>query len=111
MKNNQTKDKAEELLEISMEIILKAGDARNEIYHALDCVANKNFEEAEQALDKANEELTKAHDSQTKIIQSEIRGDKYPSTFLFAHAQDTLMTIKSEYNLTNKLISIFKNYK
>ena len=45
-----------------------------------------------------------------EIIQAEAAGEQYTSCLLFTHAQDTLMTIMSEVNLTEKMITIFENF-
>lgn len=57
----------------------------------------------------ASKEITKAHKIQTDAIQDEAAGEeKSEYSLLFAHAQDTLMTIMSEINLAKQIISISK---
>jgi Phosphotransferase system cellobiose-specific component IIA len=41
-------------------------------------------------------------------LQEEAEGDKVQYSVLFTHAQDTLMTIMSEYNLAKHLITVFE---
>ena len=48
------------------------------------------------------------HRAQTEIIQNEARGIRYEYSMLFNHAQDTLMTINSEIELTADLILTFE---
>lgn len=48
---------------------------------------------------------------QTDAIQNETRGEKSEYSLLFAHAQDTLMTIYSEINIAKQLIKIFEVYE
>ncbi|MDQ6600586.1 PTS lactose/cellobiose transporter subunit IIA [Bacillus salipaludis] len=98
------------LNEISMQIILHAGDARVVINEALECVAGSLFKEAEEKLTEAKKKITFAHSSQTKTIQGEALGEKIPFSLLFAHAQDTLMTIMSEWNTAKQLVNLFKVY-
>ena len=43
-------------------------------------------------------------------IQGETRGEESEYSLLFAHAQDTLMTIYSEINIAKQLLKIFKSY-
>lgn len=93
----------------ALEIILYAGDARLEIKKAIDAVYTDAEEECEEALKTANEKLIKAHQKQTEVIQKIASGEleeKY--SILFTHAQDTLMTVYSEYNLTVQIIGIYK---
>jgi PTS system cellobiose-specific IIA component len=52
--------------------------------------------------------LVVAHRIQTKKLQEEAEGDDVTYSVLFTHAQDTVMTIMSEYNLAKRLINIFE---
>jgi cellobiose PTS system EIIA component len=97
----------DELNELSMQIILLAGDARNEVYQALEQIEHEDYVNADQHLRQARGLITNAHQVQTHAIQSEAKGEAIPYSALFSHAQDTLMTIMSEINLTQKLIKIF----
>lgn len=92
----------------AMEIILHAGDARLAIMTALDALAEKKMECVEEKMKEALEEIQEAHHIQTSVIQSVASQETQEHySILFTHAQDTLMTIYSEYNLANKMIQIF----
>lgn len=97
-----------ELIPVAMQIILHAGDARLAVSSALDFIKEENFAEAKAKMMEAKENIRLAHISQTEIIQNETRGKTYEPCLLFAHAQDTLMTINSEVLLSEKLIEIFE---
>lgn len=97
----------ENLNMISMKIILHAGDARNQVKKALDNLEEPDFVEAEHLLVDASEKLKKAHEAQTKAIQDMATGAKIPYSVLFSHAQDTLMTVMSEYNIAKQLVKLF----
>ena len=91
----------------AMEIILHAGDGRLFVMQALDAIAEDDFQQAEIYLESAYAEIQKAHNVQTLVIQGVASGElEQIYSILFAHAQDTLMTIYSEYNLANKLFKI-----
>lgn len=92
----------------TMEIILHAGDAREFIADAIDNVATYDYSKAEENMRKAEAELVIAHRLQTAKIQQEAEGKKVPYSVLFTHAQDTLMTINTEYNIVKHLIAVFK---
>ncbi|GEO46975.1 PTS lactose/cellobiose transporter subunit IIA [Companilactobacillus kimchii] len=92
----------------TMDIIINAGDARAFIAEALDDVGDFNYEEAKENIKKADAKLVVAHRLQTKKLQEEAEGDKVQYSVLFTHAQDTLMTIMSEYNLAKHLIAVFE---
>lgn len=67
-----------------------------------------NSKELEKKLGEAHEELTKAHACQTDILQLEANDQFIPYSALFGHAQDTLMTAKSELLLVEKMLPIMK---
>jgi cellobiose PTS system EIIA component len=96
--------------EVSMKIILNAGDARLIIKEALDCVATCEFGAAKEKLVEAKKKITAAHAAQTETIQGEARGEQVVFSLLFAHAQDTLMTIMSEWNTANHIVRLFEVY-
>jgi PTS system cellobiose-specific IIA component len=104
--NEVIEEKLEELNKKAMEIIVHAGDARHLIMDALDLMAEKDKEAVLEKLEEAHEEIKLAHKAQTGIVQKDVSGDKFPHSYLFAHAQDTLMTVYSEYNIAKKLVNI-----
>jgi len=103
----------DKVISTSMEIIMYSGDGRLFIVEALDAIANHNFSMAKEKLTKAQEKLTKAHCLQTDMIQGDIRGgdEKMEYSILFTHAQDTLMTVNSEFNIAKQMIKIFEGYE
>lgn len=101
----------EKTIQSAMQIILHAGNARLKCKEALDCIANINFESAQEKMKEAQIEITEAHKYQTDAIQDETRGEKKEYSLLFAHAQDTLMTIYSEINIAKQMIQVFKVYE
>lgn len=104
-----TEENAENMaIKNTMNIIISAGDARVFISKALDDIGDFNYESAKKNMEKANEKLVIAHRLQTKKMQEEAEGDQVEYSLLFTHAQDTLMTIMSEYNLTKHLIIVFE---
>lgn len=100
----------EELNEISMQIILNAGDARAIIDDALISIEKGNFDEADKKLADSKKKISLAHSRQTKLIQAEAGGEKISFSLLFAHAQDTLMIVMSEWNTARRFAKLFKQY-
>ena len=96
------------LISVAMQIILNAGDSRIKITEALEKAKQFDFENASKAMEEAEKAITLAHKSQTEIIQNEASGNTYQFSLLFAHAQDTLMTIQSELRMAKEMISILK---
>ncbi|MFV0381983.1 MAG: PTS lactose/cellobiose transporter subunit IIA [Breznakia sp.] len=97
-----------ELVEVAMQIILHAGDARIKLEEALKYLKEMDFTKAKEVLIEAEECIRLAHLSQTKVIQDETRGRSYDSSLLFNHAQDTLMTVMSEGKITKQMIEVFE---
>lgn len=104
-------DMKEEVVKNAMQIILHAGNARLKCKNALDSISEFDIETAKLRLKEANAEITEAHRVQTDAIQNETRGEKQEYSLLFAHAQDTLMTIYSELNIAKQMIKIFEKYE
>lgn len=97
----------DQLLTISMKMISSAGDGRCLIQQALDAAIDGDLEKSQRLLSQANGELKVAHIEQTKVMQEKMKLENEESaTTLFIHAQDTLMTINSEYNLAINLIKM-----
>ncbi len=101
----------EKLVEVSMAIIMSAGDARVACKEALEAIAEADFTKAQEKLKDAHEKIADAHTKQTDEIQGEVRGEKKEYSLLFAHAQDTMMTINSEINIAKQLLKIFEIYE
>lgn len=93
--------------QIIFEIIANAGEARDLAYQALDKV-EEAIQEAKELIEQSESVLNKAHNSQTKLIQSEIRGEEVGGGLLMIHAQDHLMTAVSEHQMIKRMIPIFE---
>lgn len=101
----------EETVQSAMEIIIHAGDARVACKEAMEALAQFDVEGARVKMDTAHNEITEAHRVQTDAIQGEARGEGKGYSLLFTHAQDTLMTINSEINITKQLICVFEAFE
>lgn len=101
----------EKTLTAAMSIIMSAGDARVLCKEALLAIADQDFQLANEKMKEATKRITEAHTVQTDAIQGETRGEKQEYTLLFAHAQDTLMTIYSEINLAKQMLKIFESWE
>lgn len=101
----------DKVMEEAMQIILHAGDARMHCTEALKAIEQADFACAQEKIELANQEILKAHRVQTTAIQGETKGETGVYSILFVHAQDTLMTVLSEINLTKRFIKIFESYE
>lgn len=95
-------------LERTMQIIIQAGDARKIVIQALDLIGDAKYDEARLVLNTAHQKLLVAHGLQTEKIQQEAQGQKLSYPVLFTHAQDTMMSVDTEFNLVKHLIDIFQ---
>lgn len=105
---NELEYTKEDIDAVSMAMILHAGNARLLIEEALNEVGKFNIDTACKLMEEASEEIKTAHIHQTKIIQGQACGIEYDYSILFTHAQDTVMTINSEFNITQHIISNYK---
>lgn len=108
LENDKLFEEEGELVSVAMQIILHAGDARLKIREALQEAKKFNFDKAAEAMEEGKKEIVLAHNAQTEIIQGEANGNSYGYSSLFTHAQDTLMTIKSEVLMAKEMIDILK---
>ncbi len=99
-------EKYEHIIMQAMDIIMNSGDARNFAAQAFDKIVEGDYEAARALLKEAEKVQTAAHVTQTEMIQGDIRGgdEKMEYSVLFAHAQDTLMTIQVEINMTKNFL-------
>ena len=91
-----------------MQIIILAGDARKLTFEAGDALAAADFAKAAEQLDVAQDKVRDAHRIHTDCIQAAAAGEHLPYSMLFTHAQDTLMTVNSEFRLVRKLAGVFE---
>lgn len=107
MENTEAVER-DDLAMVSMGVILHAGNAREAIFKAVDQAAQGKFEEADNLMNEANFALIEAHKAQTSTLQKEAEGIEIPYSSLFGHAQDHVMTVKTEYNLVKEIIKLYK---
>ena len=113
MSGMSQEEKDEYVMNKAMEIIMNSGDARVHASKAMDCIAKGDFEQAKALLKEADKVQAAAHNIQTDMIQGDIRGgdEKMGYYVLFAHAQDTLMTIQVEINMTKSMRKLATAYQ
>jgi cellobiose-specific phosphotransferase system component IIA len=75
---------------------------------AYELMGEEEYDQSREKLKTAKAEVVLAHKAQTNVIQGEARGEEHEFSLLFAHAQDTLMTVMSEANIANKLVGVFE---
>uniref|UniRef100_UPI00403FC008 PTS lactose/cellobiose transporter subunit IIA n=1 Tax=Candidatus Enterococcus willemsii TaxID=1857215 RepID=UPI00403FC008 len=102
---------SESTIQKAMQIILFAGDARKNCMEALKAIERSDFVLAKEKMRAANDQIVQAHRVQTDAISAETSGEAGEYSVLFAHAQDTLMTIYSEINIAKRMITIFETYE
>ena len=93
---------------LSMQIILYSGDAHELFEEALNEAGSGKFEECEKKMKEGFGKLTEAHKVQTKMIQDAIEEEDPKMPVLFIHAQDTMMTIQSEYRMAKRIVDLYK---
>lgn len=96
------------LAQVAMQVVIDAGDAKIAAEKALKKLHTFDFTGAEELMEQAAEQLQKAHAAQTEVIQSEAAGTRYENSFIFNHAQDTMMTAMTQCSLTREIIELYK---
>lgn len=96
------------LIENSMSILINAGEARKLIKDAYDHIMFNEYDLAKKCIEDAHKYILEAHKRQTGELQKEASGEELEYSILFSHAQDTMMTINSEFITCKKMIDIFQ---
>lgn len=100
----------DQLNQLSMNILVHAGNARDHLVQALEKLEAADFELAKIEIREARREVVVAHGLQTDTLQLEASGEQIRYSTLFCHAQDTLMTAQSEILIGEHLIKLFEKF-
>lgn len=100
--------KKEEVAMIGFEIIAHVGDARSQLFNALDECNQGNFEKAEEMTSLAQDSIMEAHKSQTEMLQAEASGKESELGFIMVHAQDHLMTTMLLRDMMKHMVNLYK---
>ena len=107
--NEEELEQFNELNMIAMQIILHAGNAKTLADEAFQLAKEERFQEAYKKLEEADTNgILNAHLAQFKVIQDEASGIVHAPSLLFTHAQDHLMTIKSEVGMIKKMVELYE---
>jgi PTS system cellobiose-specific IIA component len=98
-----------DLEKVALDLITKAGEAKNITFEALDVLVEGDLERAEQLLEKTDKSLIEEHEVHAGFLQLEARGDAGAPTYLLVHALDILMSAMSERDLAKKIIALEKS--
>ena len=77
-------------MEVAMGLIAQAGDARSSCMEAIGLAKEGKFDEAREALGRADDGMVAAHETQTQLIRDEMSGESEGVSLLMVHAQDHL---------------------
>lgn len=94
--------------EIAFEIILHAGNAKNNALAAMREARTGDFAKAQKLLTDAEMELRESHKTQTGLLQEEAQGKRTKLSLILVHAQDHLSTAIFAVDLASEYIEGFK---
>ena len=77
-------------MDVAMGLIAGAGDARSSCMEAIELAKEGKFQEAREALTRADDGMVAAHETQTQLIRDEMSGESEGVSLLMVHAQDHL---------------------
>lgn len=86
-----------------MQIIINGGDAKSKAIKSLREFRQGNIEGGNKLFEEGKSSLNSAHNIQTKLIQSEVRGEEVPASLLMIHAQDHLMNAITVMDLVKEM--------
>lgn len=98
----------EQLNQLSMAILVHAGNARAHLVASLEALEVLAYKDAQSQISDARKEVVIAHGLQTDTLQMEASGNQIRYSPLFCHAQDTLMTAQSEILIGEHIMRLFK---
>ncbi len=97
-----------QLVQISAQIIVYSGNAREKIDQALKAANADDMAGAQKKLEEAENDLNQAHHVHMKMLQSESKGDPQKFSILLTHAQDTLMVTMSEMHMARHMLKLYQ---
>lgn len=110
MEETKYLEENDQLNQLSMNILVHAGNARDHLVRSLESLEKMDFESAKTEVQAARKEVVVAHGLQTDTLQLEASGEQIRYSTLFCHAQDTLMTAQSEILIGEHLVRLFETF-
>ena len=107
MEENTDRD----LIEVIMNIIINAGNAKSEAIGAIRAAKKFDFELSEEKLKLAKDSELLAHNAQTQLLAKESDGQNIEFNLLIVHAQDHLMNCITFNDLAREIIDLYKTIK
>ncbi len=105
----------QELVEVSFNIIVNAGEARTKVYNSFKKMNDGEYDEAAKILEESNQDLLKAHNSQTDLLTRYANDEEIVMDVMLVHAQDHLMTTMTLRETALQMLEMYKkmdpNYK
>lgn len=98
----------EEQMQITMGMIINAGNAKAFAVEAITCAKNGDFEGAKAKLKNADQALVEAHNTQTGMLTQEAQGNHVNVTLLTVHSQDHLMNAITFLDLAKDLVDVYE---
>lgn len=89
-------------------LIVHGGDARCAAKEAAEHAAERNWEQAEEALKRANEAQLAAHKIQAEILHREARGEPIPFSILLVHSLDLLLLAWAEIDYAEQFVKLHR---
>ncbi len=98
------------LQEISFNLITMVGEARSNVFNALQNLAEKKIsrDEFDLEMEKASKMLNEAGQEHLSVIQLESQGIDIQHTILLTHAEDLYLTTSTMIEMVLKFINLFE---
>lgn len=93
---------------ISMNIISNAGNAKSLAFEAIQFAKNGDWQNAEKNIEEANQAIALANQAHFEVIAEEGKGKILNFSVLFLHAEDQLMTTQMVIEISKEIIELYQ---
>lgn len=93
---------------VAFQIISNVGEARSLYIEAIQFAKQKDFEKAEELIQKGEVAFLNGHRAHGELIQKEAAGEAANMTLLMTHAEDQLMSAEAFGILSKEFVEVYK---
>ncbi len=105
------KDADQALIEVVMDIIINAGNAKSYAMDSIRAAKKFDFDTAEEKFKSAKDAELSAHNAQTKLLARDSDEQGIELNLLVVHAQDHLMNCITFNDTAREIIDLYKTIK
>lgn len=100
--------KIEELQTIAFQIIANAGEAKSLLVEAIDAAESKDFEKADELMERANKAIGECGKLHLPVVTAEAQKENLDFSVIFMHAEDQYLTTQLLQTIAEKFVRLYK---